>query len=184
MMNVISSRFSNFAKEKKLQVQLSHFLTAMQRRNSYSDLGLVVAVSIFICILAKSLLFGFTWIGIVWMILSCTYFYVSWREPSDSKVVRHATTFFLILSVVALIGVFMFDKNARPVMHAFEGTGDTIPDAVVEEDPIVPIYVMEPEDTIMSDTLLLDEMMDSLVLDDEAIGQLPDDSVKSEKMKE
>ena len=43
---------------------------------------------------------------------------------------------------------------------------------------------MEPEDTIMSDTLLLDEMMDSLVLDDEAIGQLPDDSVKSEKMKE
>ena len=172
MMNVISSRFSNFAKEKKLQVQLSHFLTAMQRRNSYSDLGLVVAVSIFICILVKSLLFGFTWIGIVWMILSCTYFYVSWREPSDSKVVRHATTFFLILSVVALIGVFMFDKNARPVMHAFEG------------DPIVPIYVMEPEDTIMSDTLLLDEMMDSLVLDDEAIGQLPDDSVKSEKMKE
>ena len=184
MMNVISSRFSNFAKEKKLQVQLSHFLTAMQRRNSYSDLGLVVAVSIFICILVKSLLFGFTWIGIVWMILSCTYFYVSWREPSDSKVVRHATTFFLILSVVALIGVFMFDKNARPVMHAFEGTGDTIPDAVVEEDPIVPIYVMEPEDTIMSDTLLLDEMMDSLVLDDEAIGQLPDDSVKSEKMNE
>ena len=148
----------------------------MQRRNSYSDLGLVVAVSIFICILVKSLLFGFTWIGIVWMILSCTYFYVSWREPSGSKVVKYSTTFFLVLSAVALIGVFCFDKNARPVMHAFEGTGDTIQDAVVEKDPIVPIYVMEPEDTIISDTLLLEETIDSLVIDDEAFEKMPKDT--------
>lgn len=139
----------------------------MQRRNSYSDLGLVVAISIFICILVKSFLFGFTWIGIIWMLLSCVYFYVSWREPSDSKVVKHATTLFLVLSTVALIGILLFDKNARPEMHAFEGTGDTIQDAViVEEEPIVPIYVMEPEDTLVSDTLLADETPDSLSIDE------------------
>lgn len=139
----------------------------MQRRNSYSDLGLVVAISIFICILVKSFLFGFTWVGIIWMLLSCVYFYVSWRRPSDSKVVKHATTLFLVLSAVALIGILLFDKNARPEMHAFEGTGDTIQDAViVEEEPIVPIYVMEPEDTLMSDTLLTDEMQDSLFIDE------------------
>ena len=121
----------------------------MQRRNSYSDLGLVVAVSIFICILVKSSLFGFTWIGIIWMLISGGYFYVSWREPSDSRIVKHATTFYLVFSAVALLGVLLFDKNARPEMHAFEGTGDTIQDAViVEEDPIVPIYVMEPEDNL------------------------------------
>lgn len=139
----------------------------MQRRNSYSDLGLVVAISIFICILVKSFLFGFTWIGIIWMLLSCVYFYISWREPSDSKVVKHATTLFLVLSAVALIGILLFDKNARPEMHAFEGTGDTIQDAViVEEEPIVPIYVMEPEDTLVSDTLLADETPDSLIIDE------------------
>lgn len=139
----------------------------MQRRNSYSDLGLVVAISIFICILVKSFLFGFTWVGIIWMLLSCVYFYVSWRRPSDSKVVKHATTLFLVLSAVALIGILLFDKNARPEMHAFEGTGDTIQDAaIVEEEPIVPIYVMEPEDTLMSDTLLTDEMQDSLFIDE------------------
>lgn len=139
----------------------------MQRRNSYSDLGLVVAISIFICILVKSFLFGFTWIGIIWMLLSCVYFYISWREPSDSKVVKHATTLFLVLSTVALIGILLFDKNARPEMHAFEGTGDTIQDAViVEEEPIVPIYVMEPEDTLVSDTLLADETPDSLSIDE------------------
>ena len=139
----------------------------MQRRNSYSDLGLVVAISIFICILVKSFLFGFTWIGIIWMLLSCVYFYISWREPSDSKVVKHATTLFLVLSTVALIGILLFDKNARPEMHAFEGTGDTIQDAViVEEEPIVPIYVMEPEDTLVPDTLLADETPDSLIIDE------------------
>lgn len=139
----------------------------MQRRNSYSDLGLVVAISIFICILVKSFLFGFTWIGIIWLLLSCAYFYVSWREPSDSKVVKHTTTIFLVLSAVALIGILLFDKNARPEMHAFEGTGDTIQDAViVEEEPIVPIYVMEPGDTLVSDTLLDDETLDSLIIDE------------------
>ena len=139
----------------------------MQRRNPYSDLGLVVAISIFICILVKSFLFGFTWIGIIWLLLSCAYFYVSWREPSDSKVVKHTTTLFLVLSAVALIGILLFDKNARPEMHAFEGTGDTIQDAVImEEEPIVPIYVMEPGDTIVSDTLLDDETPDSLITDE------------------
>lgn len=139
----------------------------MQRRNPYSDLGLVVAISIFICILVKSFLFGFTWIGIIWLLLSCAYFYVSWREPSDSKVVKHTTTIFLVLSAVALIGILLFDKNARPEMHAFEGTGDTIQDAViVEEEPIVPIYVMEPGDTLVSDTLLDDETLDSLIIDE------------------
>ena len=139
----------------------------MQRRNPYSDLGLVVAISIFICILVKSFLFGFTWIGIIWLLLSCAYFYVSWRGPSEGKVVKHATTIFLVLSAVAIIGILLFDKNARPEMHAFEGTGDTIQDAViVEEEPIVPIYVMEPGDTLVSDTLLDDETLDSLIIDE------------------
>lgn len=137
----------------------------MQRRNPYSDLGLIVALSVFICILTKCLLFGFTWVSIVWLILSCAYFYVSWRFPSSGKVVKHSTTFFLLISVIAVAGILLFDKNARPVMHAFEGTGDTIQDAViVEEEPIVPIYVPQPEDTVQQDTLEQEEVFtDSLL---------------------
>lgn len=147
----------------------------MQRRNSYSDLGLVVAISIFICIFVKSLLFGFTWIGILWMLISCAYFYVSWREPSDSKAVKHSTTFYLAISAVFFVGVLMFDKNALPEMHAFEGTGDTIQDAaVVEEEPIVPIYEMQPEDTLVTDTLLPEETLDSLFMGGETESVLND----------
>lgn len=138
----------------------------MQRRNSYSDLGLIVAISVFVCIFVKSLLFGFTWVGIIWLMLSCAYFYVSWRYPSHGAVVKHSTTAYLLLSVVAIAGIVLFDQNARPVMHAFEGTGDTIQDAaLVEEEPIVPIYEPQPEDTLLQDTAALEEIMtDSLLL--------------------
>lgn len=140
----------------------------MQRSNSYRDLGLVVAVSVFICVLVKSMLFGFTWVGIIWLILSCAYFYVAWRCASVVKLVKFATTLFLVLSALALAGLLLFDKNARPEMHPFEGTGDTIQDVnMVEEEPIAPIYVMQPEDTLLSDTLLPEETLDSLFLDAE-----------------
>ncbi len=139
----------------------------MQRNNSYRDLGLVVAVCVFVCVLVKSLLFGFTWVGIIWLILSCAYFYIVWRYSSTGKLVKLATTLFLVFSVLAFVGILLFDKNARPEMHPFEGTGDTIKDvSVVEEEPIVPIYVMEPEDTLLSDTLLPEETLDSLFIDE------------------
>ena len=135
----------------------------------------MVSVSIFICILVKSSLFGFTWIGILWMLISCAYFYLSWREPSDSKLLKHSTTSYLVLSAVFLIGVLMFDKNARPEMHAFEGTGDTIQDAaIVEQEPIAPIYEMQPEDTLVSDTMS-DAVMDSVFFDAEP-ASVPNDS--------
>ena len=153
--------------DKEIDKKVYILLFSMQRRNPYSDLGLVIALSVFICILVKCLLFGFTWVSIIWLILACIYFFVSWRYPSQSKVVRHSTTCFLLLSVIAMTGILLFDQNARPVMHAFEGTGDTLQDAViVEEEPIAPIYVPQPEDTLVSDTLLPDETIDSLSYDE------------------
>lgn len=138
----------------------------MRRRNSYSDLGLVVAVSVFICVLVKCLLFGFTWVSIVWLVFSCVYFYVSWHYPSNSAVVKHSTTLFLVLSVVAVVSAILFDKNARPVMHAFEGTGDTIQDAVaVEEEPIAPIYEAEPGDTVLQDSAMEEDFMSDSIID-------------------
>jgi hypothetical protein len=137
----------------------------MQRRNSYADMGLVVATSVFICILVKCFLFGITWVSIFWMTLACVYFYVSWRYPSDSKLVKHSTTIFFVLSAIAIAGVAMFDKNARPVMHAFEGTGDTIKD----------VSVVESSDTLIEDTTQWEELtLDSLL---QGSGEQPGDEV-------
>lgn len=126
----------------------------MKSRNPYSDLGLLLAASIFICILIKSMLFGITWGGIVWMLVSCLYFYVSWKYSSEDKIVKHATTSFLVLSLITVVCVVMFDKKAMPKMHAFEGTGDTIQDVrYVDEGPVVVTYEEAPVDTAEVDSL-------------------------------
>ena len=155
----------------------------MQRRNSYSDFGLVVAVSVFICILVKCLLFGFTWVSLVWLVLACAYFFVSWRYSSACAVVKHSTTAFLLFSLFAVVGIVMFDRNARPVMHAFEGTGDTIQDAkTVEEEPIVPIYVAEPIDTTELDTMPVVEYENDTLLNysDDAAQNVESDTIISQ----
>lgn len=155
----------------------------MQRRNSYSDFGLFVAVSVFICILVKCLLFGFTWVSLVWLVLACAYFFVSWRYSSASAVVKHSTTAFLLFSLFAVVGIVMFDRNARPVMHAFEGTGDTIQDAkMVEEEPIVPIYVAEPIDTTELDTMPVVEYENDTLLNysDDAAQNVESDTIISQ----
>ncbi len=120
----------------------------MKKRHPFSDLGMVIAVCVFICIFIKSLLFGFTWGSIAWIVISCAYFYVSARYDSYSKRVKNSTVAFLILSVVAAAAVVMFDKKAMPKMHAFEGTGDTIQDAqLIDVGPKVTMYETLPEDT-------------------------------------
>ena len=45
--------------DKEIDKKVYILLFSMQRRNPYSDLGLVIALSVFICILVKCLLFGF-----------------------------------------------------------------------------------------------------------------------------
>ncbi len=147
-----------------------NFQNEMKRRNPYSDFGLVIAASVFVCIFMKCLLFGFTWVSIIWLVLSLGYFYVSWRYPSDGRLVKHSTTLYLVLSVVAVVCIALFDKKARPVMHAFEGTGDTIQDVqIVDEGPLVTMYETLPDDTAHQDTAVLDEglvLPDSIVLED------------------
>lgn len=149
----------------------------MQRRNSYSDLGLVIAISIFICILIKCLLFGFTWVGIGWLLFSCVYFIVSWRWPSDSKWVKNLTTFYLLFSVVAALGTIFFDKKTRPVMHAFEGTGDTIQDERIVEES----QNKKTAEAIPGETTQQDSLKSNLIIPDSAllhVNVLQDDKLE------
>lgn len=121
----------------------------MKSRNPFSDLGMVIAVSVCICIITKCVLFGFTWGSIAWLVISCGYFFVSWKYPSEGKIVKMATSVYLALSVIVAVSVVMFDKNTMPKMHAFEGTGDTIRDEqIISEGPKVTMY-----DTVADDTL-------------------------------
>ena len=124
------------------------------RRNPYADLGLVVAVAVFIILLIKSLIFGLSWFSLVCMVLTVAYFLISYFKNSNDPLVRRATTAYLLLMFLSLVGVVLFDKNARPKMHAFEGAAvDTVTEEeFVIEDRDIPVEIVRP-DTMSVDSL-------------------------------
>ena len=119
------------------------------------DMGLVVALSVFVCVLIHGLLFGMTWIGMLWMGLAVAYVVmVCWLKCGHGKM-KLMTWIFLVLSAAALVGVVVTDDIQRPVMHEYEGVGDTISDYSDSETEEVemPAFVSEP---VVADSVAAD----------------------------
>jgi hypothetical protein len=129
------------------------------KRNSYADLGLVIAVSVFVIVLVKSLIFGLSWASIACIVFTIAYFVVSALKKSDDVLVKRATTAYLLFMLLFVVSVLLFDKNARPKMHAFEGAAvDTVQEEeFVVEDKEIPIEIVQP-DTVEVDTLVHDTL--------------------------
>ncbi len=126
-----------------------------RQRNSFVDMGLVVALSAFVCVLIHGLLFGMTWIGMLWMGLAVAYVVmVCWLKCGHGKM-KLMTWIFLVLSAAALVGVVVTDDIQRPVMHEYEGVGDTISDYSDRqaEEVEMPVLVSLPEvpDSVAAD---------------------------------
>jgi hypothetical protein len=133
------------------------------KRNSYADLGLVVAVAVFIILLIKSSIFGLSWFSLVCLVLTVAYFAISYFNSSHSSVVRRATTAYLLLMLFSLVGVVLFDKNAHPKMHAFEGAAvdSVVEEEFVIEDRDIPVEIV-PQDTLNVDSLAEDTLSSDL----------------------
>ena len=132
----------------------------MQKRRPYCDLGLVVAVGVFICVAIKCLLFGFTVINAIWLLMACGYFFITWKLKSEDPRMKHSTTAFLVLSVVAMVASSVLDQNTRPTMHAFEGVGDTIADYTVKEEVVEEVPVVKV-DSAKNDSLASDSLVEA-----------------------
>ena len=129
-------------------------------RNSFADLGLIVAVTLIIVTIIRCLIFGIDWEGCLWIILAAAYCFVSHKYDSQSKTVKHSTTVFLALTVLSLTAMVFIDRKPQPKMHAFEGARqDTIPEEefIQKEEPQLP--ELEKDTMEVVDTLAIDEEM-------------------------
>lgn len=129
-----------------------------KRRNPYADTGLMIAVSVIIVMLIKTLLFGATWGSLIWGGFSIIYCFLSYKYNSESKLIKHSTTAFLALSLISFTSILFFDKKARPQMHAFEGAKkDSIDEAefIIKEEPELPAITEDVNSE--SDTLIIAE---------------------------
>jgi len=129
-----------------------------KRRDSYADLGLVIAIAIFLVMVIKTLLFGVTWGDIIWLLISIVYLLISFFLPSADKRMKYATTAFLLLCVATSATRYIYDQKATPKLHAFEGA---LNDTTSEEEFVVrdePEIIKEQViDTITIDTARIDD---------------------------
>lgn len=153
----------------------------MKQRNPYADLGLVIAVAVFIVVLIKCLIFGLSWASIACFLITIAYFVISAIRKSDDKVVKHSTTAYLLAMLLLVVSLVLFDKNARPKMHAFEGAAvDSVQEEeFVVEDKEIPIEIVQP-DTAEVDTLL----QDTTTLMDETESAEPTEDTEKEDVTE
>ena len=153
----------------------------MKQRNPYADLGLVIAVAVFIVVLIKCLIFGLSWASIACFLITIAYFVISAIRKSDDKVVKHSTTAYLLAMLLLVVSLVLFDKNARPKMHAFEGAAvDSVQEEeFVVEDKEIPIEIVQP-DTAEVDTLL----QDTTTLMDETESAEPIEETEKENVTE
>ena len=153
----------------------------MKQRNPYADLGLVIAVAVFIVVLIKCLIFGLSWASIACFLITIAYFVISAIRKSDDKVVKHSTTAYLLAMLLLVVSLVLFDKNARPKMHAFEGAAvDSVQEEeFVVEDKEIPIEIVQP-DTAEVDTLL----QDTTTLMDETESAEPIEDTEKEDVTE
>lgn len=154
----------------------------MKQRNPYADLGLVIAVAVFIVVLIKCLIFGLSWASIACFLITIAYFVISAIRKSDDKVVKHSTTAYLLAMLLLVVSLVLFDKNARPKMHAFEGAAvDSVQEEeFVVEDKEIPIEIVQP-DTAEVDTLLQDT---TTLMDETESAEPTEDTEKEDVTKE
>ncbi len=128
-----------------------------RQRNSFVDMGIMVALSVCICMLMQCLLFGPSWLGVMWILMSAAYLLTVWRMNKMLRKKKVVTVVFLVFSALALGGAVMMDDNQRPVMHAYEGMGDTIADYADRQTEEVEMPVLLPDaapaDSAVVDTL-------------------------------
>lgn len=129
---------------------------------AFNQMGMFVSICVFLVLLIKSAIFGFSWASIVWLLIVLVYWclcaFFTYKKP-DEKCLKWSTLGFLTASLVVFVGLTMFDKNARPKMHAFEGVGvDSVEEDtefVVDETPDISVYT---PDTTVVDTIRVDTL--------------------------
>ncbi|MCD8236730.1 MAG: hypothetical protein LUD00_08785 [Prevotellaceae bacterium] len=121
-------------------------------RSPYTDMGLMLAIGIFITMTVKGLIFGFTWSGITLPVIAGVYFIVYAIYRSRKVIMNASTTTFIVLSVLCTWAEFSSHKNVRPQMPVFHDmTNDTT--MTTEEQDLLMESIPDIQATTVEDTL-------------------------------
>lgn len=153
-----------------------------KKRNPYADMGLMIAVTIILVMIIKTLLFANTfnsWECILLILAAVAYLFVTKKYDSESDIIKHSTTALVCITAFALTSLAFFDHKSSPKMHAFEGAKtDTLAEEefIQRKDPQI-----EKIDTDTVITTVIDSLAEEAVEEILEEGEVPTQDQQTEE---
>lgn len=79
-----------------------------------SDVGLTVALAVTIVTLVKLLMYGLTYVSLVWLFITLLYILTTTISTPHSSVRKFFTVFYLFISFIAIYAAFVYDYPVLP----------------------------------------------------------------------
>ncbi len=141
-----------------------------KQRSPYADLGLLISVSVVICLTIKSILFEVTLVSVIWLLIAVLYVVASVLLPSRCKLMKYLTTVLLASSALSIVGLTFFDRPAIPKMVEYHT--EALNDTVVESNkyvvntpppPVIDTTEVDSLDMMESDSIVEVAVPDTIV---------------------
>ncbi len=85
-----------------------------KERNPLSDVGMTVALAVTVVTLIKLLMYGLTYVSVIWLFITLLYILSTTVSNSWSKVSKFFTISYLLISAFAFYAAFVYDLPVLP----------------------------------------------------------------------
>ena len=83
-------------------------------RSPLADTGLLIALTVTVVTVIKLLMYGITYVSVIWLAITLVYVVSTTMTSANSAVRKGMTIFYMCVSTLAFFAAFVYDKPIRP----------------------------------------------------------------------
>lgn len=108
-------------------------------RSPFADAGLVIALAVTIVTVIKLLMYGLTYVSLIWLAVTLLYVAIAAATAGNSKLRHFFTSFYMLFSLVAMVAAFTYDNPIKPKKESDIGKlqEEYFQQSSEEEDPVI-----------------------------------------------
>ena len=140
-------------------------------RSPFADTGLVIALAVTVVTVIKLLMYGLTYVSLIWLAVTIIYVAIAAATAGNSKTRHFFTSFYMFFSLVAMVAAFTFDNPIQPKRESEVGTlqEDYFQQPEEQENPVIietPKPVAVETDVVTEDASKFEEVAPQTIPED------------------
>ncbi len=148
----------------------SSYYKQHSERSPFADAGLVVALAVTIVTVIKLLMYGLTYVSLIWLAVTLIYVAIAAATAGNSRIRHFFTSFYMLFSLVAMIAAFTYDNPIQPKKESDIGAiqEEYFQQSEEQEDPVIietPKPVAVETDVVKEDASKFEEVAPQSVPD-------------------